>query len=797
MKTETITFKEKVNHEKLKKVINCSNIPIKSGEEEWGENIKEMLKKYNGNVIYYKNGYGRFFGNGLQSCQRDVRKYLADNNYIDIDIENAHLVFLENLMNHYSIPIPDLLKEYNANRTKVIETMNLKDKLFMIKFINNEKCIDSRFKQVHNSIYNELLPKLKNIYPKFVTFKKDNLLGCFIATVLQDIENKILMVMIDYCKNVKVKVGVLCFDGFMVEKENYYPELLNELAKEVYLKLNYNIKLTEKSMDTDWIPECKTICINENIHHKKINKILNLPDETGWITSAIVNGTKAVPTNCMMCLIDPNRDHINHSNCSLFINKDKSVVKSCSEHGLENMNKKDSKMITNYFIVDTQENSIYQGLLQDLLDIALENNYKKEENTGIVYRQVKRYAYVKYLEPQPFLNDIFFNDKAFRGNVNSMKNMITFMKQYNCPEFPFIITNKDYLGFKNGVFNTITCKFTKEQDFKEDFIVRKYFDQEFTGEFQTPLMDSVLDHQFKPDVRDFIYACLGRLFGIRDSFGFMLYLLGEANTGKSMCIDIMSECFNNVGAINDNFEQKFGLAYLYDKDIIVCDDLPKNIANVFPQQTFQTICTNGKLNIAVKGGSSFTEEWKVPLLFAGNWLPNFIDKGQISRRMLVANFETLISEEKRDISLKSRIIKEELPNLINKCLVYYKNLLEKDHSKSIIQLCPEYFIEQQQEQKMEQNPLFKFLYENTRYCENGMLLMNDIKEAFNEYIGKKVTKLDNGTFVQVDSRYIIETTMICKSCYKQAGSNCCDRYERRNRSSRKIVKNIEFCQNNN
>ena len=278
---QKITFKERVNHEKLQKVINCSNIPIKSGEEEKAENIKEMLKKYNGTVTYYKNGYGRFFGTGLQSCQRDVRKYLADNNYIDIDIENAHLVFLENLMNHYSIPIPDLLKEYNSNRSKVIETMHLKDKLFMIKFINNEKCIDSRFKQVHNSIYNELLPKLQTVYPKFTTTKKDNKSGCFIATVLQDIENQILMVMVDYCKKIEVKVGVLCFDGFMVEKENYYPELLNELAKEVYLKLNYNIKLTEKSMDTDWIPECKNeIKVDEN------NKLL---DEFNAITSSSSN----------------------------------------------------------------------------------------------------------------------------------------------------------------------------------------------------------------------------------------------------------------------------------------------------------------------------------------------------------------------------------------------------------------------------------------------------------------------------------------------------------------------------
>lgn len=98
--------------------------------------------------------------------------------------------------------------------------------------------------------------------------------------------------------------------------------------------------------------------------------------------------------------------------------------------------------------------------------------------------------------------------------------------------------------------------------------------------------------------------------------------------------------------------------------------------------------------------------------------------------MLVANFETLIPEEKRDISLKSRIIKNELPNLVNKFLVYYKNLLEKDPTKSIIQLCPEYFIEQQQEQKMEQNPLYKFLYENFKAGDsNDSVKMTEVKNV--------------------------------------------------------------------
>ena len=75
---------EKVNRTKLNRVINCSNIPIKKpGDEYWADNLQSLLKKYTGKVKYHRKDHGRYFGNGLQSCQKDVRVYLADDNYID------------------------------------------------------------------------------------------------------------------------------------------------------------------------------------------------------------------------------------------------------------------------------------------------------------------------------------------------------------------------------------------------------------------------------------------------------------------------------------------------------------------------------------------------------------------------------------------------------------------------------------------------------------------------------------------------------------------------------------------
>lgn len=573
--------------------------------------------------------------------------------------------------------------------------------------------------------------------------------------------------------------GSCCYqgEGYKVLNRCELRELTNDEVTEIN-----SLKKITKEKDTK---ELKVVS------YKKANVLLDRPENTIWEVVKSEKGYKAVP-NCKQCLIDPTKEHTHDNHSALFINNDKSVIKSCFSCGSEVMNKMDSKKVINVFNVimnvTNQENTIYQSLVSELLKISKEDEFKREKNTGIVYKKVKPYAYVKYMEPMDFLNEIFLGDTDFKSNVNNMDNMIKFMKQYNDPYFPFIEYNKDYIGFANGVLNIVSCEFIEIPE--SNLVVRKYFDIEFDSSTSTPLFDKVLDYQFDEETKEFIYMCLGRMFGIRDNYGFMLYLLGEPGCGKSLIIDIICECFNNVGAIGTSFEEKFGLSFLYDKDIIVCDDLPKNISKIFPQQTFQTCITGGKLPIAVKGGDGFTIEWKTPMLWAGNWFPDYIDKGQISRRMLVANFEKNVINP--DPTLKSRILEQELPALIYKCLMNYKDLLDKESKKDIWGLCPEYFREQQQNMKIERNPLYKYLMGNTIYKENNIMLLEDIRINFNGWLGKTVRSLDNGTFGQVNKEYIIDQIITCKHCTKEHKKGCCEKYNRTQRSTKRIVRNLDF-----
>ena len=68
-------------------------------------------------------------GNGLQGFPREIRKYLSNEFYVDLDIVNCHPVIIENVLRNCGIAIPKFLIEYNTDRSITIKKYKLKDKL--------------------------------------------------------------------------------------------------------------------------------------------------------------------------------------------------------------------------------------------------------------------------------------------------------------------------------------------------------------------------------------------------------------------------------------------------------------------------------------------------------------------------------------------------------------------------------------------------------------------------------------------------------------------------------------------
>jgi P4 family phage/plasmid primase-like protien len=264
---------------KINNVINCSNIPISNDPHKSNETIKKTLQLYlknNGKVTYKRHkNFGRDYaenGCSLQSFPKEIRKYISNDNYVDLDVINCHPVILEQLFQKYNIDVPQFISEYNLNRESTIKKYNFNDKLDVIKLINNETYTGiDLVMQFHKSLYKDLLPKLLVDYhvptPKEESNYNKN--GRLMALILQEIERTILMCMFDKCKKLKVKVGVLVFDGMMIENTSYHSDLIGVLEDEVSLKLKYQIRLSEKSMDTEWIPKVDTVVDINNIDLKE------------------------------------------------------------------------------------------------------------------------------------------------------------------------------------------------------------------------------------------------------------------------------------------------------------------------------------------------------------------------------------------------------------------------------------------------------------------------------------------------------------------------------------------------
>ncbi len=516
------------------------------------------------------------------------------------------------------------------------------------------------------------------------------------------------------------------------------------------------------------------------------------------------NGYQIIP-QCKMCLVDPLCEHNSVGHSCLYINKS-SVTKSCFTCGSQTVPSLTAKKIINQFNVivlqvPASEDNTYQKLRNEILDLASKELYKRD-STGAVYKPIHglSYGYARYMDAKEFLNDVFLDDERFSDNPNNIDKLEKFLKDYGSSRFPFLKPDQNILGFRNGVLDITTCEFTTVASgtIKKDLIARKFFDVDLNiDDLSTPLFDQIVGYQFpnNPDVSEFLLMCIGRLFfrvQERDNWGFMVYLLGEAGTGKSTIMDIISAMFDRIGSIASGYEEKFGLEGLYNMDLVLIDDVPKNIQNIFPQQTFQSCVTGNKLPINFKYGTSKTIDWKVPFIMGGNWRLEYLDKGQVSRRIVEFEFTRQLTSE--DPTLKRKILSDEIAPLMMKCLVQYKAAVEEHSDHGVWQFCPDYFREQQQEMRMERNPFYGFLSTSDRIVfEEGVETpLYKVKDAFAQYLGKGVKKLDRGTLKQVNERWQVHAHKVCKSCKGESRKGCCAQYGHSNRTSSEVVHNLRI-----
>src|SRR5690348_11513135 len=150
--TNCYTCYEKFNQQKLDEVIQCKNIPYDPfTDDEWYDALNTKLKHYNNLPTLNENTkkitynqktrhYGRMTSNlGAQGLQRDIRKYIHGEYYVDIDVVNCHPVLLNQLLQKSGMYSP-FLNTFVSDRTETMKRFNIeKQDMFSIMYNENVK----------------------------------------------------------------------------------------------------------------------------------------------------------------------------------------------------------------------------------------------------------------------------------------------------------------------------------------------------------------------------------------------------------------------------------------------------------------------------------------------------------------------------------------------------------------------------------------------------------------------------------------------------------------------------------
>lgn len=302
---KTFTLNERYDSLNAQKLLHSDLI-----DEEYKGSIKKYLK-YGKNgkveVQYIQNDIGRLNikVKGMkegETCIAQafmkgvVKSALCKKNYVDLDMVNAHPIFLEHILKDKGLDC-SILSAYNHNRDvffkKMERTKGLSRdtcKILLMRIFYNGSiavfCKENKLKKedIPDMIYdleseiknnnkillntNELLKyRMKAVENKGADYH--NLDGTAMSYYLQTIECKCLMVMLDYLKEKGHKVGALIHDGLHLEKikecegedGDNYVNLCSMLSKRLSNMTGMKIEVKKKEFCS--IPELEDMIIIE------------------------------------------------------------------------------------------------------------------------------------------------------------------------------------------------------------------------------------------------------------------------------------------------------------------------------------------------------------------------------------------------------------------------------------------------------------------------------------------------------------------------------------------------------
>lgn len=259
------------------------------------KNYLYSLKRQDGNTGTRKVQYtqhhslegpmGRYWSDqfSLANMSRPIRHTICREFYYDIDIKNAHPIFLQWYCKKEGIKC-DVLDEFIDNREEVYaefisqekelgnEMSRDEAKKAFLAVINGggissfKSELIKTFKVSLVAIQKDIKKKNEELFTYLSKKKERNILGSITNHIMMNIENRCLMAIYDMMKDFGIDVGSLVYDGLMIERkstDDFLCEekkdldwLLKECEETIFQNVGVKVSVVEKVMDEGYdIPD--------------------------------------------------------------------------------------------------------------------------------------------------------------------------------------------------------------------------------------------------------------------------------------------------------------------------------------------------------------------------------------------------------------------------------------------------------------------------------------------------------------------------------------------------------------
>ena len=350
----------------------------------------------------------------------------------------------------------------------------------------------------------------------------------------------------------------------------------------------------------------------------------------------------------------------------------------------------------------TKASENWESILPADLAVQIRSLYKEEEQRDISASSIKEVQ--ERLLQDPYIQLKFVDDQK-----------------------------EDYIRLRNGVFNTNTGKWEKNDVGNFSYFLD--FDYISAIDRSSAAFDAYIKSVFPKEMevkRRLILQILGYCLSDFTKAKAAFFFIGESNSGKSTMLELVKRILPEQTVTSIplyRLENRFNLAKLSEARVNICSEISER--SLASADIFKMLTSNETVTAEHKGGKPFEFRLKCKSLNAGNVLPD-LKKGEgmaaLINRMVILLFPVSIPPEEQDLELLEKLY-EEKNSIFSYALdelVYLKN--NKFH-----------FVEPKDSMKLknqlfaQNNAIKNFLVDCCVLQSGEKIYLRDLYEAFEEY----------------------------------------------------------------